>query len=152
MKLFLQNPRTLKAPPPNTSKHPAITDFWLRAWLLLLVGDKLKNEWKLQKIDFIAQQKKSWQNGKKLTFYWPIKLRIWNWLFLFRVVLAKNYITPTYLQKTDVIEKTFPTNQSKPHLKSQKWKLRTTEVELLLFYRSLRRSWLLVPRLLSWTK
>ena len=24
--------------------------------------------------------KEYWPNGKKLTFYWPIKLRIWNWL------------------------------------------------------------------------
>ena len=28
----------------DTPKHPPIADFWLRAWLLQLMGDKLKNE------------------------------------------------------------------------------------------------------------
>ena len=39
-----QNLRTLRAPPSDTLKHPRNADLWLRAWLLLFMGDKSINE------------------------------------------------------------------------------------------------------------
>jgi len=42
-----------------------------------------------------------------LTFYWLIKSRIWNLLFLSRV-LAKNHVIQTNYQKIDFIGKTCP--------------------------------------------
>ena len=51
--------------------------------------------------------KKNWPNGKKLSFYWPFKLKTQNLLLVSRVLAKKNVIQ-AYYQKLNFIEKNLP--------------------------------------------
>ena len=81
--------------------------------LSLFLNNTEKKFWLItdnyKKLTLLPYEKNIDLTAKNWLFYWPIKLRIWNLLFL-SSVLAKNHVIQAYYQKIDFIEKACPSH------------------------------------------